>query len=136
MASAKAFFDTNVLLYLLSADVVKADIAESVIAKGGVISAQVLNEFASVVRRKMGMSFPEIREMLCPLHQICDVAPITLDTHIQGMRIAERYGYNVWDALIVASAIWADCEVLYTEDLHHGQVLEGRLQILNPFSEA
>ena len=134
MASAKVFFDTNVLLYLLSADAVKANIAESIVAKGGVISAQVLNEVASVARRKMGMTFPEIRAVLSPIHQICEVAPVTLDTHIHGMGIAERYGYNVWDALIVASAVLADCEILYTEDLQHGQVLERRLQIINPFA--
>lgn len=133
MASGKAFFDTNVLLYLLSADAAKADIAEGVIANGGVISAQVLNEFASVARRKMGMSFSEIGEVLSPIHQICDVAPVTLDTHIQGIKIAERYGYNIWDALIAASAILADCEVLYTEDLQNGQLLDGRLKIRNPF---
>ena len=134
MASAKVFFDTNVLLYLLSADAVKANIAESIVAKRGVISAQVLNEVASVARRKMGMTFPEIRALLSPIHRICEVAPVTLDTHIHGMGIAERYGYNVWDALIVASAVLADCEILYTEDLQHGQVLERRLQIINPFA--
>lgn len=134
MASDKAFFDTNILLYLLSGDAVKADTAECILAKGGVISAQVLNEFASVARRKIGMSFPDIRKALSPIHQICEVTPVTLDTHMDGMRIAERYGYNIWDALIVASAVLSDCVVLYTEDLHHGQVVEARLQIINPFS--
>ena len=136
MASGKTFFDTNVLLYLLSADTAKADVAEGIMMNGGVISAQVLNEFASVARRKMGMSFLEIREVLTPIHRICDVAHLTLDTHIYGLRIAERYKYNVWDAMIVASAMLADCAVLYTEDMHHGQVLEDRLQLINPFLRA
>ncbi|WP_279117437.1 PIN domain-containing protein [Acidithiobacillus thiooxidans] len=136
MASGKAFFDTNVLLYLFSADIAKADVAEGIMVNGGVISAQVLNEFASVGRRKMGMSFLEIREVLAPIHRICDVAHLTLDTHIHGLRIAERYKYNVWDAMIVASALLADCAVLYTEDMHHGQILEDRLQLINPFLRA
>ena len=136
MASGKAFFDTNVLLYLFSADIAKADVAEGIMVNGGVISAQVLNEFASVGRRKMGMSFLEIREVLTPIHRICDVAHLTLDTHIHGLRIAERYKYNVWDAMIVASALLADCAVLYTEDMHHGQIFEDRLQLINPFLRA
>lgn len=136
MASGKAFFDTNVLLYLLSADTVKADVAEGIMVNGGVISAQVLNEFASVAQRKMGMSFLEIREVLTPIHRICDVAHLTLDTHIHGLRIAERYKYNVWDAMIVASALLADCAVLYTEDMRHGQIFEDRLQLINPFLRA
>ncbi|MBU2806711.1 PIN domain-containing protein [Acidithiobacillus ferrooxidans] len=136
MASGKAFFDTNVLLYLLSADTVKADVAEGIMVNGGVISAQVLNEFASVAQRKMGMSFLEIREVLAPIHRICDVAHLTLDTHIHGLRIAERYKYNVWDAMIVASALLADCAVLYTEDMRHGQIFEDRLQLINPFLRA
>ena len=136
MASGKAFFDTNVLLYLLSADTVKADVAEGIMVNGGVISAQVLNEFASVAQRKMGMSFLEIREVLAPIHRICDVAHLTLDTHIHGLRIAERYKYNVWDAMIVVSALLADCAVLYTEDMRHGQIFEDRLQLINPFLRA
>ena len=136
MASGKAFFDTNVLLYLFSADIAKADVAEGIMVNGGAIRAQVLNEFASVARRKMGMSFLEIREVLAPIHRICDVAHLTLDTHIHGLRIAERYNYNVWDAMIVASALLADCAVLYTEDMHHGQILEDRLQLINPFLRA
>ncbi|WP_035193810.1 PIN domain-containing protein, partial [Acidithiobacillus ferrivorans] len=89
MTSDKAFFDTNVLLYLLSEDTVKADRAESVIVQGGIISAQVLNEFASVARRKMAMSLPEVREVLTPLYRLCEVTSVTLDTHIQGIQIAE-----------------------------------------------
>jgi len=133
MTSDKAFFDTNVLLYLLSEDTVKADRAESVIVQGGIISAQVLNEFAFVARRKMAMSLPEVREVLAPLYRLCEVTSVTLDTHIQGIQIAERYQYNIWDAMIVASALMAHCVTLYTEDMHHGQILEGRLHIVNPF---
>ncbi|MBU2768837.1 PIN domain-containing protein [Acidithiobacillus ferrivorans] len=133
MTSDKAFFDTNVLLYLLSEDTVKADRAESVIVQGGIISAQVLNEFAFVARRKMAMSLPEVREVLAPLYRLCEVTSVTLDTHIQGIQIAERYQYNIWDAMIVASALMAHCVTLYTEDMYHGQILEGRLHIVNPF---
>jgi len=134
MRGTEAFFDTNVLLYLLSGDDAKADRAEAVISQGGVISIQVLNEFTSVAARKLGMSYAEIRDVLDPIRLICRIEPLTLETHDLGLQIAERYGFSVYDALIVASALLGDCKILYTEDLQDGQSIEGRLVIGNPFA--
>jgi len=131
-AGSKAFFDTNVLLYLLSADEAKARRAEELIAAGGWISVQVLNEFASVASRKLGMPIAEIRECLAPIRAICGVVPVSADTHERGLDLAERYGMSIYDALIVAAAALAGCNTLYTEDLQHGQRIEG-LAIRNPF---
>ncbi len=134
-ASAKAFFDTNVLLYLLSADAAKADRAEDLVAAGGVISVQVLNEFASVAARKLGMSQAEIREILASLRAVCAVVPLTLEIHDRAMQLAERYGFAIYDALIVGAAREAGCDTLYSEDLQHGQVIDGALTIANPFRD-
>lgn len=134
MRGAEPFFDTNVLLYLLSGDEAKANQAEGVVSQGGVISVQVLNEFASVAARKLGMSYAEIRDALDPIRSVCKVEPLTMDTHDLGLQIAERYGFSVYDALIVASALLAGCGVLYTEDLQDSQSIEGRLVIRNPFT--
>ena len=51
----------------------------------------------------------------------------------KAIRIAERYRLSIWDAAIVASALLAECEALYTEDMQDGQVFEGRLTVVNPF---
>ena len=134
MSADKAFFDTNVLLYLLSGDEVKADRAEELIASGGVISVQVLNEFASVASCKLRMTYPEIREVLETVRAVCKIEPLTVDTHELGLQLAERYGFSLYDAMIAASALWAGCGILYTEDLQDGQTLEGRLIIRNPFA--
>ena len=131
--ASKTFFDTNVLLYLLSGDVAKADRAEGVVAGGGFVSVQVLNEFASVAVRKLKMSYPEIRDALEPIRAVCKIVPMTLDTHDLGLQVAERYGFSVYDALIVASALLADCETLCSEDLQGGQRIDGQLVIKNPF---
>lgn len=133
MNDDKAFFDTNVLLYLLSADEAKADRAEEVIATGGIISVQVLNEFASVATRKLAMTWGEIREILSQVRAVCPVEPNTIEIHDQGLLIAERYGFAVYDAMIVASALSAKCATLYSEDLQDGQVIESRLTVSNPF---
>lgn len=134
MNGAKPFFDTNILLYLLSGDNAKADRAEAMLAKGGIISVQVLNEFASVASRKLSLSYPEIRDTLKTLQRVCKVTSITLETHEFGLQIAERYGFSVYDSLIIAAALIAECGTLYSEDLQSGQVIDGRLVIQNPFT--
>lgn len=134
MNGAKPFFGTNILLYLLSGDSDKADRAEAVLAKGGVISVQVLNEFASVASRKLNMSYSEIRDALTIIRRVCKVESMTLQTHELGLQIAERYGFSVYDSLIIAAALIAECGTLYSEDLQNGQVINGRLVIQNPFT--
>jgi predicted nucleic acid-binding protein len=132
--SARPFLDTNVILYLLSKDVAKADRAEALLAQGGTVSVQVLNEAASVMTRKLRMDFNEIREFLTGVRHFCDVVPVTIDTHDQALAIAQRYGFSIYDSLIIAAAISAKCEILYSEDLQNGQQIGGHLTITNPFS--
>jgi predicted nucleic acid-binding protein len=133
MKSASCFFDTNILLYLLSGDSDQAACVEGIVSKGGIISVQVLNEFASVASRKLGMTYAEIREYLVTIRAVCDVRPLTVETHLLGLDIAERYGFSFYDSLIVSAALLADCTTLYSEDMQHGQKIENRMVIGNPF---
>lgn len=130
---ADRFFDTNVLIYLLSADAAKADLIEEKLAEGATVSVQVLNEFASVALRKLGMTVTEIREALDPITAICHVVPLTIEIHQRGLQVAERYRFSFYDALIVAAALESSCTMLYTEDLQDGQVIDDTLTIKNPF---
>jgi predicted nucleic acid-binding protein len=132
MTAADIFFDTNVLLYLLSADLAKADRAEVLVADGGIISVQVLNEFASVALRKLDITLAEVREILSTIRAVCAVNPVDIETHELGLELVERNQLAVYDALIVAAALQARCAVLYTEDLQNGQKFGG-LTIRNPF---
>jgi predicted nucleic acid-binding protein len=134
MPETKAFFDTNVLLYLLSEDAAMADRSEELIAIGGVISVQVLNEFASVASRKLGMAWSEIRDVLNSIRTVCETEPVTVETHELGLEIAERYRLSFYDATIVASALRAGCETLYSEDLQDGQIINKQVRIRNPFA--
>ena len=133
MSGVEPFFDTNVVLYLLSADAGKADRAEELLAAGGTISVQVLNEFAAVALRKLRMSWPEIREALEPIRAVCSVQPLSIETHDRATKISERYELPVYDSLIVAAALLAGCKTLYSEDMQNGQVIERELTICNPF---
>jgi predicted nucleic acid-binding protein len=129
-----AFLDTNVLIYAVAQNDPRSVRAEELLATGGSISVQVLNEFASVARRKLRMSWNEVMEALNAIRVLCpSPAPITLKTHDAALAIAEKYGYEIYDALIAASALEAGCATLYSEDMQHRQVLEGRLTVFNPF---
>jgi predicted nucleic acid-binding protein len=133
MSAETPFLDTNVLLYLLSADSGKADIAEELLRKGGIISVQVLSEFTSVCTRKLKMSYGEIREFLMTINMVLDVRDLTPTIHEAALDIAERYGYSFYDSMILAAAINAGCSLVYTEDLQSGQHIKDSLLIVNPF---
>lgn len=133
MADLSVFFDTNVLLYLLSADEDKANRAEALLSKGGTISVQVLNEFTSVASRKLKMAYPEISEILETIKAVCEVKDLTVETHCLGLSVTERYGFSFYDSLIVSSAVMANCKVLYSEDMQSGQKVSETLIIENPF---
>ena len=131
-----SFFDTNVLAYLASNDTAKADRAEAVIAAGGSISVQVLNELANVARRKMQMSWDETHALLDMLRGLLTAHPLTTEIHDTGLRLAERYGLSIYDAMIAASAVHAGCDTLWSEDMQHGLELDEGLRIVNPFKLA
>lgn len=132
--SDRVFFDTNVLIYLLGSGDPRAKRAEELFVHGGVVSVQVLDEFVDVARRKIRLSWDEVKNALRVIRILCpDPRPITLDTHDLALRIAEQYGYRIYDSLIAASALEANCDVLYSEDLQDGQTIDGQVKIRNPF---
>jgi predicted nucleic acid-binding protein len=133
MSDADSFFDTSVLLYLLSDDSNKADRVEELLTERGTISVQVLNEFAAVALRKLRMPLNDVREILNAVRAFCNVEPVTLATHDRGLAINERYGFSLYDSMLVASALIVGSKVLYAEDLQHGQVIDAQLRVINPF---
>jgi len=131
-----SFFDTNVLLYMASGDAAKADRAEAAVAAGGAISVQVLNKITNVARRKMQMSWADTHAFLDMLRGLLTVHPLTVETHETGLSLAERYGFSTYDAMIVAAALHAGCDTLWSEDMRHGMALDEGLRIVNPFRVA
>lgn len=127
------FVDTNVVLYLLD-EGPKADRAEGVLAGRPRISVQVLNETTVNCRRKAGLSWQETGAFLAGIQALCVVEDLTVQTHEVGRALAERYGFSIYDAMIVASALIAGCTTLYTEDMHAGLLVEGQLRVINPFA--
>ena len=130
---AGSFLDSNIVLYLASEDLLKADRAQELVAEGGTISVQVLNEIANISRRKMGLSWAETRNFLLMIRGLLKVEPITIEIHDVGISLAERYQLTVYDSMIVSAALSAECDTLLSEDLQNGLLINGRLRVLNPF---
>jgi predicted nucleic acid-binding protein len=127
------FFDSNVLLYLQSGDPWKAERAEKALRDGGAISVQVLNEIASVSLRKFRLSWPETRRMLETLRDLLTIHPIDVETHELGLSIGQRHQLNIYDAMILAAAIQANCDQVWSEDMQDGLVVNRTLTVFNPF---
>jgi predicted nucleic acid-binding protein len=130
--NVRRFFDTNILIYSVSDDP-RGDRAKDLLAVGGFVSVQVLNEFVATARRKLKRPWTQILEALTDFTTLCpSPSPLTQETHEAAVNIAQRYGYSIYDALIIASALETRCEVLYSEDMQGGQIIQG-LSIQNPF---
>jgi predicted nucleic acid-binding protein len=131
-----SFFDSNVLLYATSLDHKKGDCVRLLLGSGGTISVQVLNEIAHVSLRKFKMSWADTRSFLSITSDLLSIEPVTVDTHLTGLRLAERYGFAIYDAMVVAAALQADCHTLWSEDMQDGLIVDNRLRIVNPFGSA
>ncbi|EJN07088.1 putative nucleic-acid-binding protein, contains PIN domain containing protein [Bradyrhizobium sp. YR681] len=127
-----AFLDTNILVYAQQTGT-KATISRDLIEQGGAISAQVLNELANVLHRKQGRSWRDIELLFDDIDNTLDPAlPLTAKTSRAALALVQNDGFAFYEALIVAAAIEAGCDILYTEDMQHGRSIGG-LTIVNPF---
>ena len=127
------FFDTNVLIYAFVADDRRGIRAEELLAEGGVIGVQVLNEFTNVTRRKLHWQWAQIEAALAVIDALLGPAqPLTITIHRHAIVLARDHGLSFYDALIVSAAQDAACQILYSEDLQHGRRFEG-LTVENPF---
>lgn len=132
---SRSFVDTNILIYAALQPDARSEEARRVVAQGGVISVQVLNEFAAVASRKLRKPWPEIERALLAIRALFpEPRPLTTATHDAALDLAGQLGCQFYDALIIASALEAGCDTLLTEDLQHGQRIDGRLTIRNPFA--
>jgi predicted nucleic acid-binding protein len=131
-SAERVFADTNVLVYLIAEDTRKAEKAAEILKCAPVISVQILNEFVSVARRKHKKAWQDVLAVTATATEECTVVALTLETHERAALLAEAAQVDIYDACIVAAAELSGCDVLYTEDLNHGQRIGG-VEIRNPF---
>ena len=131
--TVRAFADTNIPLYALDVDAEKRKKALALLRGNPVISVQVVNEFISVATGKMKLARPQINRLARVMMKRCEV--VTMDAAMvkEAIALGERYQLSHWDSLIVAAALRANCDTLYSEDMQHGQLIDGRLTVINPF---
>jgi predicted nucleic acid-binding protein len=131
---AKAFFDSSVLIYTLSRTDPRSLVTFELLDRGGIISVQVLNEFANVASKKLRLEWQRIEEILDEIREYLEPpVALTLSIHELALAIARRYKYTIYDSLLIAAALEAGCKTLYSEDMQDGQII-GSLTIRNPFS--
>jgi predicted nucleic acid-binding protein len=131
----KVFIDTNVLIYGYSEDEPnkRQQAIDCVLSAEAWISTQVLNETINVLKRKFSLSYSQIREAVQEISKGFPIILVSVNTIEIALNLAERYQYSYFDSLILASALEAGCQILYSEDLQDGQRIENQLTIVNPF---
>ena len=130
----KIALDTNVLVYCHSnAEPEKQEMATSFFALCPVISTQVLSEYINVVKRKLKLPKDEIMDVCMLNIEMCILQPVSFTTLKYARKLLDRYDFQLFDSIVVASALEAGCHILYSEDLHHGLLVEKQMEIINPF---
>lgn len=134
----KTFVDTNVFIYAYSkTEPEKKNIALEILKNQNIIiNTQVINEFIWVMNRKFSVEMERLRDLGVKLLQRFEIALIDQRTIKKTLDMAIGYKYSYWDSLIIASALGNNCSICYSEDMQHGQVIEDRLKIINPFKQS
>jgi predicted nucleic acid-binding protein len=133
MTSNRIAADSNILLYLHDkSDKRKRDIAKNILSDNPKISTQVISEFINVARRQLDMPKADIVAYCADLLKDCEIIQVSYDTLTNAAALIQRYGFQIFDSIIVASALEANCTILYSEDMQHGLVIN-KLTIVNPF---
>jgi predicted nucleic acid-binding protein len=131
--SGDVFLDTNVCIYALNDQGENTSTAKGILARGGVISVQVLNEYTAVARRTLKLDWDAIeRDLHKLIHLVDDILPLSLSANVRARDIAERHNLQFYDSLLLASALEAGCARFVSEDMQDGFVVDG-LRVENPF---
>ena len=139
----RVFFDTNVTVYLFDKSEkekhkrAKEILIDSLRNTIPYISTQVVNEFVVITSQKIKSPVPltRVKKDLDFLKRNLNIYTIDLETSLKAIDVKLRYYFSYWDSLIIASALESDCSILYSEDMQHGQVIENKLKIINPFEK-
>ena len=133
----KVFLDTNILIYSYSKDEIKKQIIANQVledhSENIVISKQVINELINVLFKKFKLSSNDIENVVLELDTFIPIVDFDIKTQIKALRLKEKYKFQFYDALIVATALESGCTILLSEDMQHHQVIDNVLTIVNPF---
>lgn len=138
--SGRIFIDTNLWIYLFShsekvTDVVKRNTVNDLLKNSSdiIVSVQVLSEMSNVFLKKLKLPVEKVRGIVFELGESVDVIPLDESNIAYALDLVDRYLLSWYDALIAASAISAQAEILYSEDMQHGMSIDKSVRIVNPF---
>jgi predicted nucleic acid-binding protein len=137
--SGHEFVDTNIWLYALVDPARQSDSEKHLRAarlvgqlSHPVISSQVVRELCRNLLKKSALTEEHLRRLIDDWYPNCVLHASNQEQHLLASRLRETASFSFWDSLIVAAALDAGCSILYSEDMQHGQVVDGRLTISNP----
>ncbi|MCL2327001.1 MAG: PIN domain-containing protein [Bacteroidetes bacterium] len=134
MMNKRFALDTNILIYLEGNDITKRSISEELLSFAPVIPSQVVTEFLNVTRRLRNITKLQAMNEVAALFADSIIAPIQNSTIDLAIKLIQKYDFQLFDSFVVALALEADCEILYSEDMQHGLLVNKKLQIINPFA--
>ncbi len=130
----KIALDSNIIIYSHSLDDEnKRTISRRFFKEKPVVSSQVISEYLNVMNRSFKMPKKELMESCSLWLEKCEIQPIVLSTIKLAQYLISRYDFQMFDGIIIAAALEANCQIVYSEDMQHGQIIENTLKIINPF---
>jgi predicted nucleic acid-binding protein len=128
--------DSNILIYNHSLDYEnKRLIARDFFKENPIVSSQVISEYLNVMKRNFKMQKQELMHLCSLWLEKCSIQPVVLSTIKLAQNLVGRYDFQIFDGIIIAAALEANCDILYSEDMQHGQIIENSLKIINPFAD-
>ena len=134
-AKQLCFVDTNIWLYaFIEADAQKSARARELLPEiQPIISSQVINEVSVNLLRKAHFAEEQVQQLIESFFAKYTVIEADKAIFLAASNLRQRYSFSYWDSLIIASALQANVEILYSEDMQHGLKVNGQLEIVNPF---
>jgi predicted nucleic acid-binding protein len=133
----RAFIDTNILVYIYSTEKEKQNTILTLFENLDeiVISQQVIMEFCNVLTKKFKYPFKHIESAILDFERNFEIVELNINLIKEALKISEKYKFSYYDSLIIISALKNNCNILYSEDLQHNQLINRVLKIINPFKE-
>ena len=130
----KIALDTNILIYSHDESAVdKQNIARDLIVRSPIVCTQVLSEYISILKRLLNISKTMVISACMPNLKYCQIQAVDIVILQTAERLIHRYDFQLFDAIIVASALESGCKTLYSEDMQHEMTVDKQLSIINPF---
>ena len=127
--------DTNILIYLYdTSNINKRTTSEGLLLKNPIISSQVVSGYLNVSKRLLKISKQNLLDKCLLVFGYCIITPVIFETLTLARELIIKYDFQMFDSIIIAAALQADCTILYSEDLQSNQLIESRLSIINPFA--